>query len=155
MEMIYTSSSYFFFVLMIRRPPRSTRTDTLFPYTTLFRSTRRSPDCRPVSAVFEHSLPNRTNQNAEIAPSHPWRIAICNRKRRERMMRHTMMLALAGGLMLAGFHQAPKTDAQGSVIDTGFEQTIQQQFSSAEGREGKGCVRRVGLGGRRIITKTK
>src|SRR3546814_12485011 len=28
----------FFFFLMIRRPPRSTRTDTLFPYTTLFRS---------------------------------------------------------------------------------------------------------------------
>src|SRR3546814_10694918 len=27
---------------MIRRPPRSTRTDTLFPYTTLFRSYRRS-----------------------------------------------------------------------------------------------------------------
>src|SRR3546814_19343832 len=30
--------SDFFFFLMIRRPPRSTRTDTLFPYTTLFRS---------------------------------------------------------------------------------------------------------------------
>src|SRR3546814_17422019 len=30
-----------FFFLMIRRPPRSTRTDTLFPYTTLFRSARR------------------------------------------------------------------------------------------------------------------
>src|SRR3546814_15428452 len=29
---------YAFFFLMIRRPPRSTRTDTLFPYTTLFRS---------------------------------------------------------------------------------------------------------------------
>src|SRR3546814_7291409 len=29
-----------FFFLMIRRPPRSTRTDTLFPYTTLFRSIR-------------------------------------------------------------------------------------------------------------------
>src|SRR3546814_5163397 len=29
---------YIYFVLMIRRPPRSTRTDTLFPYTTLFRS---------------------------------------------------------------------------------------------------------------------
>src|SRR3546814_9178576 len=29
---------------MIRRPPRSTRTDTLFPYTTLFRS--RQPVCR-------------------------------------------------------------------------------------------------------------
>src|SRR3546814_7139021 len=33
-----------FFFLMIRRPPRSTRTDTLFPYTTLFRSTENLPD---------------------------------------------------------------------------------------------------------------
>src|SRR3546814_4477759 len=33
-----------FFFLMIRRPPRSTRTDTLFPYTTLFRSPRRIRD---------------------------------------------------------------------------------------------------------------
>src|SRR3546814_4338127 len=32
-----------FFFLRIRRPPRSTRTDTLFPYTTLF----RSGECRP------------------------------------------------------------------------------------------------------------
>src|SRR3546814_14533018 len=31
-----------FFFLMIRRPPRSTRTDTLFPYTTLFRSKGRT-----------------------------------------------------------------------------------------------------------------
>src|SRR3546814_8951472 len=29
---------------MIRRPPRSTRTDTLFPYTTLFRSPRHHED---------------------------------------------------------------------------------------------------------------
>src|SRR3546814_6195236 len=34
---------------MIRRPPRSTRTDTLFPYTTLFRSAQcRSRKCRAV-----------------------------------------------------------------------------------------------------------
>src|SRR3546814_19096021 len=32
-----------FFFLMIRRPPRSTRTDTLFPYTTLFRSVGGDP----------------------------------------------------------------------------------------------------------------
>src|SRR3546814_21042407 len=31
---------YWVVFLMIRRPPRSTRTDTLFPYTTLFRSLR-------------------------------------------------------------------------------------------------------------------
>src|SRR3546814_10489945 len=34
----------FFFFLMIRRPPRSTRTDTLFPYTTLFRSPAHAAD---------------------------------------------------------------------------------------------------------------
>src|SRR3546814_19541704 len=33
--------SFCFFFFMIRRPPRSTRTDTLFPYTTLFRSAVR------------------------------------------------------------------------------------------------------------------
>src|SRR3546814_15810300 len=31
---------------MIRRPPRSTRTDTLFPYTTLFRSVGQGPHLR-------------------------------------------------------------------------------------------------------------
>src|SRR3546814_7981433 len=34
----------YFFFLMIRRPPRSTRTDTLFPYTTLFRSKPHADD---------------------------------------------------------------------------------------------------------------
>src|SRR3546814_5918106 len=34
---------------MIRRPPRSTRTDTLFPYTTLFRSPARAPGRQPTT----------------------------------------------------------------------------------------------------------
>src|SRR3546814_11501430 len=41
--MIFSCGGFSFiclFFLMIRRPPRSTRTDTLFPYTTLFRSLR-------------------------------------------------------------------------------------------------------------------
>src|SRR3546814_6321685 len=40
---------------MIRRPPRSTRTDTLFPYTTLFRSDRASR----VDAVATAGADNR------------------------------------------------------------------------------------------------
>src|SRR3546814_1522193 len=40
---------YIFFFLMIRRPPRSTRTDTLFPYTTLFRSQTHT-------AVLPHAI---------------------------------------------------------------------------------------------------
>src|SRR3546814_10763017 len=38
--MLYIFSLLYIFFLMIRRPPRSTRTDTLFPYTTLFRSSK-------------------------------------------------------------------------------------------------------------------
>src|SRR3546814_4331681 len=39
---------------MIRRPPRSTRTDTLFPYTTLFRSPdRRTSHCRACGSLHE------------------------------------------------------------------------------------------------------
>src|SRR3546814_15936931 len=40
-DLSFISSSLLVFFLMIRRPPRSTRTDTLFPYTTLFRSPGR------------------------------------------------------------------------------------------------------------------
>src|SRR2546427_13309536 len=40
--------SFFFFFLMIRRPPRS----TLFPYTTLFRSVRdRGSEARPLASI--------------------------------------------------------------------------------------------------------
>src|SRR3546814_8336849 len=43
---------------MIRRPPRSTRTDTLFPYTTLFRSSRVSTEparsARTRLSAFRH-----------------------------------------------------------------------------------------------------
>src|SRR3546814_12741460 len=40
-----------FFFLMMRRPPRSTRTDTLFPYTTLFRS--QGEELEPARAKAE------------------------------------------------------------------------------------------------------
>src|SRR3546814_11695376 len=36
---------------MIRRPPRSTRTDTLFPYTTLFRSGREKTGITPMNEL--------------------------------------------------------------------------------------------------------
>src|SRR3546814_13140372 len=44
-----------FFCLMIRRPPRSTRTDTLFPYTTLFRSVKHT---RPYAATYWLRVPS-------------------------------------------------------------------------------------------------
>src|SRR3546814_15173973 len=61
---------------MIRRPPRSTRTDTLFPYTTLFRATHsryvidlnRAPDSRALYAGASNTelCPLKTFDMAEI-----------------------------------------------------------------------------------------
>src|SRR3546814_4770514 len=48
---------------MIRRPPRSTRTDTLFPYTTLFRSHARRRHRR-------HARPSPARAAAPAAPGH-------------------------------------------------------------------------------------
>src|SRR3546814_1098889 len=52
---------------MIRRPPRSTRTDTLFPYTTLFRS---SPYFQTLATGFEPRCPSErlTAGNMDVRP---------------------------------------------------------------------------------------
>src|SRR3546814_20269310 len=52
-----------FFFLIIRRPPRSTRTDTLFPYTTLFRS-RSSRSVRRLATGTR-----RTGRHSKPSPS--------------------------------------------------------------------------------------
>src|SRR3546814_15086227 len=59
----------FFFFLMIRRPPGSTRTDTLFPYTTLFRSqtTGLTSPYTPLST----SAPRRESTVTPSAPPVP------------------------------------------------------------------------------------
>src|SRR3546814_3013591 len=54
---------------MIRRPPRSTRTDTLFPYTTLFRSRRPAAACVPAPAGAP-LRPRRRGSDA-VAPVPP------------------------------------------------------------------------------------
>src|SRR3546814_9120991 len=75
---------------MIRRPPRSTRTDTLFPYTTLFRSRfqlviDRIIDFRTADRIVDVALhEGRVAEHAEMAQ----RV----RKDRERSEEHTSEL---------------------------------------------------------------
>src|SRR3546814_20645577 len=66
--MAYVSMIFFVvFFLMIRRPPRSTRTDTLFPYTTLYRSVRiLSP--RPILQRHTPSLLTQSRQEPREQP---------------------------------------------------------------------------------------
>src|SRR3546814_1783664 len=58
---------------MIRRPPRSTRTDTLFPYTTLFRSLRDRlqgavPDLAEKGAGVDRERQGRTDPGVDRQP---------------------------------------------------------------------------------------
>src|SRR3546814_16711042 len=55
-----------FFFLMNRQPPRSTRTDTLFPYTTLFRSARR--DAHRHQAPLARHRPRRRFAPQRLRP---------------------------------------------------------------------------------------
>src|SRR3546814_14935777 len=59
----------FFFFLMIRRPPRSTRTDTLFPYTTLFRSLPRVVGQALIYPVLGGDLGQGSYREMAEAPS--------------------------------------------------------------------------------------
>src|SRR3546814_11575974 len=62
-----------FFFLMIRRPPRSTRTDTLFPYTTLFRSLGEQLPARQRAAGVRHPGVERRPDEPAGTAAHPVR----------------------------------------------------------------------------------
>src|SRR3546814_8005908 len=85
------AASCFVFFLMIRRPPRSTRTDTLFPYPTLFRSEqaarkglqrpeRRLEPQRKCDTPRRHQQPVR--RPAVLSPAH----LLSGRRRRLRRL---------------------------------------------------------------------
>src|SRR3546814_2353409 len=55
---------------MIQRPPRSTRTDTLFPYATLFRSIKRALEKKKrVAIILPRVQINDADEQAEEGPS--------------------------------------------------------------------------------------
>src|SRR3546814_2366878 len=74
---------YVLFFLMIRRPPRSTRTDTLFPYTTLFRS---GYGARRARRAWRHHA--RAADKPEQFPQRPDLARMDDRTGRDRACRH-------------------------------------------------------------------
>src|SRR3546814_13469975 len=114
---------------MIRRPPRSTRTDTLFPYTTLFRSPASS-----IMNVRSRTPPMTAATGTCDAPEAnigcPDRRRGCQRSNRDRTGQ-----ACEG--KRSGQNDGPAAGDRKSVV------------------EGKGVSVRVDLGGRRIIKKKK
>src|SRR3546814_2045062 len=123
----------FFVFLMIRRPPRSTRTDTLFPYTTLFRSLRSSvgnsmnPDrCSGgrnstilATAIFDRTISATTSAASRIVLFRP----------PERSEEHTSELQSLMRSSYAVFClKKKKTDTQTQTVHrTKKKSTIQQR----------------------------
>src|SRR3546814_2053389 len=111
---------------MIRRPPRSTRTDTLFPYTTLFRSAGRRRDGRhqgPVDQIW-----GRPGQiDTDLGAGHHWR-----RCRRSRSEEHTSELQSLMRISYAVFCLKKKTlDTDHPIIGL----TLHQSTRSTQATE--------------------
>src|SRR3546814_2550316 len=73
---------------MIRRPPRSTRTDTRFPYTTLFRSQIDHGDVGAAGGIKGIELPG----GALLQPLLPFAAGQIQSLRRQRLVRRTALL---------------------------------------------------------------
>src|SRR3546814_4486876 len=86
---------------MIRRPPRSTRTDTLFPYTTLFRSAYGDAAGGGRDFQFDLGLP-RTDP-APVDRLYPHHGGPCRRH-------HTPAPDRRSGRALSGSHRLPRRD---------------------------------------------
>src|SRR3546814_15760288 len=85
---------------MIRRPPRSTGTDTLFPYTTLFRSGQRVLERigRPLVIHMMDDWP------ARLEASNPERFREMDRDLRSLIGRSQRLLSISGA-MSAAYHE--------------------------------------------------
>src|SRR3546814_8106257 len=99
---------------MLRRPPRSTRTDTLCPYTTLFRSVR--PRLRVPDVPRQHSLRRRVSAGYVHRPSVDRQAPDRNRQRNRRSEEHTSELQSLMRISYAVFCLQTKTQPTHSTL---------------------------------------
>src|SRR3546814_10935665 len=119
---------------MIPRPPRSPRTDTLFPYTTLFRSGRLGGDefAVVIREVHETSYVERLAIEIIEALSRPYEVD-----------QHTLYIGASVGSAIA-----PRDGRTAEMLIRGADLADRKSVV-----KGKSVSVRVDLGGRRIIKK--
>src|SRR3546814_4342814 len=97
------------FFVMIRRPPRSTRTDTLLPYTTLFRSRRRR------ARWCSGSPPAARSSIARMAPCSATTKA-CRSEEHTSELQSLMRISYAGFCMKKNTTKQQNTYKEGSMV---------------------------------------
>src|SRR3546814_17667160 len=131
---------------MIRRPPRSTRTDTLFPYTTLFRSAHALVDIEEDDEEDERDAERDLGQHAESKPD--------RENRRQNNARHRVEGIDIG----RGERRGGRVERQPQAGDTAETRADDKRDSDLHPPapedtktvvQGKGVSERVDLGGRR------
>src|SRR3546814_1720031 len=111
------------FFLMIRRPPRSTRTDTLFPYTTLFRSGPWRPfrhpglDPAPLYIPRESGTPDQVRGDEETRVLTLGSHSVFQDAKTLIRRRLALMLGLAHRLEHARGDEADRVDAHRLLLD--------------------------------------
>src|SRR3546814_11078021 len=113
---------------MIRRPPRSTSTDTLFPYTTLFRSRLAEGGVSQLARKRERGQIVGINQTDSARITHP--------------LRERIVCSLRGfeGVAASMYVGAKYLSRLTSLIEIVAETPMKISYRSATRRAGKECV---------------
>src|SRR3546814_3310401 len=102
---------------MIRRPPRSTRTDTLFPYTTLFRS-GRTEDRRALLAVADRAQPRAVDALGRQVVADRVRAALARSEEHTSELQSLMRISYAVFCLKKKNNTTRKTDTNKSKATT-------------------------------------
>src|SRR3546814_11452452 len=133
----------FLFFLMIRRTPRSTRTDTLFPYTTLFRSLPRQPRKEGAIMADDDECPRITIEPA-FQPVNRGKIKMVRRLIEQQQIRLTRQRTANGRpaelTTRRGFGNTRKNNAK---LQPAFHNTIARK-SIVMGKSGQDRVEHGG-----------
>src|SRR3546814_19160335 len=131
---------------MIRRPPRSTRTDTLFPYTTLFRST---------AVRLRHPGPGKCRLYILLIYSHKGAFLAPNENRVRHAMTHCLLKASGVSAVRREVRMRSTRHSAGSAVKTTRSGRMAFPTDRTRVVQGKSVSVRVDLGGRRVIKQKK
>src|SRR3546814_17717166 len=137
----------FIFFLMRRRPPRSTRTDTLFPYTKLFRSAIAGYTLKTCPPRLESQGIRRIKVQRSTGQSRSSK----GRKQPPRRAFSGRLRASADGMKTT----APSRLRQSMALRPDDQVPVAQHADRKSVVEGKSVSVRVELGGRSVIKKKK